>query len=129
MSYSVPLYNNENKENKNDPYQNNYQMKLFESNDEVLKKRTEELEKVKKISSQVASITDKMKFKIDEQGIMLNDIEGIIQNVEENVEKGFKEIKKTEFKSKKKKKRIHKLWIAILILSLIIVFYCYRIFN
>ena len=128
MSYSVPLYNNENKENKNDPYQNNYQMK-FKSNDEVLKKRTEELEKVKKISSQVASITDKMKFKIDEQGIMLNDIEGNIQNFEENVEKGFKEIKKTEFKSKKKKKRIHKLWIAILILSLIIVFYCYRIFN
>ena len=70
-----------------------------------------------------------MKFKSDELGIMLNDIERNIQNVEENVEKGFKEIKKTEFKSKKKKKRIHKLWIAILILSLIIVFYCYRIFN
>ena len=128
MSYSVPLYNNENKENKNDPYQNNYQMK-FESNDEVLKKRTEELEKVKKISSQVASITDKMKFKIDEQGIMLNDIEGNIQNVEDNAEKGLKEIKKTEFKSKKKKKRLYKLWIVILILLLIIVFYCYKIFN
>ena len=49
MSYSVPLYNNEPEENnKNYPHQN--QMK-FESNDEVLKKRTEELEKVKQISS------------------------------------------------------------------------------
>ena len=128
MSYSVPLYYNENKENKNDPYQNNYQMK-FELNDEVLKKRTEELEKVKQISSQVASITDKMKMKIDEQGIIFNDIEGNIQNVEENAEKGLKEIKKTEFKSKKKKKRLYKLWIVILILLLIIVFYCYKIFN
>ena len=127
MSYSVPLYNNEPEENnKNYPYQN--QMK-FESNDEVLKKRTEELEKVKQISSQVASITDKMKMKIDEQGIMLNDIEGNIQNVEDNAEKGLKEIKKTEFKSKKKKKRLYKLWIVILILLLIIVFYCYKIFN
>ncbi len=126
MSYSVPLYNNEIEENKNYPYQN--QMK-YESNEEALKKRTEELEKVKKKSSQVVSITDKINMKIDEQGIILNDIEGNIQNVEENAEKGLKEIKKTEFKSKKKKKRLHKLWIAILILVIIIAFYCYRIFN
>ncbi len=126
MSYSVPLYNNEIEENKNYPYQN--QMK-YESNEEALKKRTEELEKVKIISQQVASITDDMKMKINEQGIMLDDIENNVTNVKDNTEKAHKEITKTEFRSKKRKKNLFKLWCFILILFLIIIFYIYRIFH
>lgn len=101
----------------------------YENNEEIMKKRREELEKVKKISYQVASITNDMKMKINEQGIMLDDIENNVTNVQDNTQKAHKEITKTEFRSKKKKKNLFKLWCFILILFLIIIFYIYRIFH
>ena len=129
LSISVPLFSNDNEHLNNNNLDSQFKVKEYYSNGEILKKRTEELINVKIISSQVASITNDIKMEINEQGIMLNDIEGNIQNVEENVEKGFKEIKKTEFKSKKKKKSLQKLWIFIFILILIICLYIYKIIN
>ena len=133
ISYSVPLYSNEINEKEKEKssyrkYNDNFQMK-YENNEEIMKKRTEELEKVKKISYQVASITNDMKMKINEQGIMLDDIENNVTNVQDNTQKAHKEITKTEFRSKKKKKNLFKLWCFILILFLIIIFYIYRIFH
>lgn len=136
MSYSVPLYNNEKEERDKEKepissyrkYDDNFQMK-YEDNEEIMNKRREELEKVKKISFQVASITNDMKMKINEQGIMLNDIENNVTHVDYNVQKGHKEITKNEFRSKKRKKNLFKLWCFILILLLIIIFYIYRIFH
>ena len=133
ISYSVPLYSNEINEKEKEKssyrkYNDNFQMK-YENNEEIMKKRSEELEKVKKISSQVASITNDMQMKINEQGIMLDDIENNITNFQDNTQKAHKEITKTEFKSKKKKKNLFKLWCFILILFLIIIFYIYIIFH
>ena len=46
-----------------------------------------------------------------------------VTNVQDNTEKAHKEITKTEFRSKKRKKNLFKLWCFILILFLIIIFY------
>jgi len=79
-------------------------MNLME-NDELLKKRKENLQEIHKISGLIKDTTDKMVQEMDKQGEQLNVIETHIDNAEKNVEVAHKEINKANELSKGNNRR------------------------
>ncbi len=129
LSISVPLFSNDNEHLNNNNLDSQFKVKEYYSNGEILKKRTEELINVKIISSQVASITNDIKMEINEQGIMLNDIEENIRNVDENTNKGLNEIKQIEEVNRKSKKYLYFMCIIIIVLLFLIIYLGYKILK
>ena len=129
LSISVPLFSNDNEHLNNNNLHSQFKVKEYYSNGEILKKRTEELINVKIISSQVASITNDIKMEINEQGIMLNDIEENIRNVDENTNKGLNEIKQIEEVNRKSKKYLYFMCIIIIVLLFLIIYLGYKILK
>ena len=73
-------------------------LKMIEisNNEEMLKKRTNELIDIKNISAQVAEMSTSMGIEINEQGKKLDTIESNIEKTEENTKKAYKEALETE---------------------------------
>ena len=129
LSNCVPLFSNDNKHFNNNNLDTQFKVKEYYSNGEILKKRTEELVNVKIISSQIASISHDIKMEMNEQGIMLNDIEENIRNVDENTNKGLNEIKQIEEVNRKSKKYLYFMCIVIIVLLFLIIYLGYKILK
>ena len=129
LSTSVPLFNNDNDNLKNNNLDSQFKIKEYYSNGEILKKRTEELISVKKISSQVASISNDIRMEMNEQGIMLDDIEENVRNVDENTNKGSNELKEIEKVNRESKKYLYFMCIIIIVLLFLIIYLGYKILK
>ena len=129
LSNCVPLFSNDYEHFNNNNLDTQFKVKEYYSNGEILKKRTEELVNVKIISSQIASISHDIKMEMNEQGIMLNDIEENIRNVDVNTNKGLNELKEIEDVNKKSKKYLYFMCIVIIVLLFLIIYLGYKIFK
>ena len=99
------------------------------NNEEMLKKRTNELLDIKNISAQVAEISTSMGIEINEQGKKLDSIESNIERTEENSKKAYKEALETEIIVNKSKKKLYCLAILIILLISLIVYLISKIFS
>ena len=99
------------------------------NNEEMLKKRTNELLDIKNISSQVAEMSTSMGIEINEQGKKLDSIESNIERTEENTKKAYKEALETEIIVNKSKKKLYCLAILIILLISLIVYLISKIFS
>ena len=82
-------------------------IKEFSNNEEMLRKRTDDLIEIKSISAQVAEMSTKMGIEINEQGKKLDSIENNIDETEENTKKAYKEALETEIIMNKSKKKLY----------------------
>ena len=99
------------------------------NNEEMLKKRTNDLLDIKNISAQVAEISTSMGIEINEQGKKLDSIESNIERTEENTKKAYKEALETEIIVNKSKKKLYCLAILIILLISLIVYLISKIFS
>lgn len=74
------------------------------NNEEILKKRRENLETMSKTSAQIKDMTDHMVMEVKNQGAVLNEIEENVITAEENAVKAKKEIEDANKISKSNKK-------------------------
>ena len=105
-------------------------LKMIEisNNEEMLKKRTNELIDIKNISAQVAEMSTSMGIEINEQGKKLDTIESNIEKTEENTKKAYKEALETEVIVNKSKKKLYCLAILIILLISLVVFIITKLF-
>ena len=103
-------------------------IKEFSNNEEMLRKRTDDLIEIKSISAQVAEMSTKMGIEINEQGKKLDSIENNIDETEENTKKAYKEALETEIIMNKSKKKLYCMAFFLILLIAIIVFVCTKIF-
>ena len=87
-----------------------------------MKRRTEEIEQVKRITTEVASLSNDIKFETFNQGEKMNEIEGNIVKMSTNVKKAEKETQETEILTRKNKKGLYFLICVLLFLIFIIVY-------
>lgn len=110
-----------NNNNSNDfVVDDNKQLKVVQlhSNSEFLSKRKQDLEEIKKTSSQVKSLSEQFKTDVNHQGEMLSSIEDAIINSKENVFKAEDEIKKADQHSRKSRRKIY--WLIAIIAFVVI---------
>ena len=108
------------KENENES-KDGLKMIEISNNEELLKKRTNELLDIKNISAQVAEMSTSMNIEINEQGKKLDTIESNIELTEEYTKKAYKEALETEVLVNKSKKKLYCLaFLTILLISAII---------
>lgn len=89
-------------------------------NKEFLEKRGKEIEDIYRISVQNKELTDNMAQKLNEQGAILDDIEGHITETNDNVQKAHQEIVQADDKSKDNKKKMMCLIIIVFLLIVLI---------
>ena len=123
-SYEENSYTKESSEKKSQEFK----MIDIPSNEELLRKRTDELLNIKNISAQVAEISTAMGIEINEQGKKMETIEKYIDKSEDNTKKAYKEALETEIIVNKSKKRLYCLALFIIILISIIVYLIMKIF-
>ena len=123
-SYEENSYTKESSEKKSQEFK----MIDIPSNEELLRKRTDELLNIKNISAQVAEISTAMGIEINEQGKKMETIEKYIDKSEDNTKKAYKEALETEIIVNKSKKRLYCLAFFIIILISIIVYLIMKIF-
>ena len=99
--------NNTPEENKNEEIQKqDVIVQDLQNNQEVLKQRGKELQDIHQISNEIKDISDSMVNKINEQGAILDDIEGNVVEAENNAKKGKQEITKADEMSRGNRKRM-----------------------
>ena len=105
-------------------------LKIFDlsNNEELLRKRTNDLIDIKNLSSQVAEMSTEMGITINEQGKMLDTIESNIETTEENTKKAYKEALETEVIVNKSKKKLYCLAFLIILLISLIIYLISKIF-
>ena len=105
-------------------------LKIFDlsNNEELLRKRTNDLLDIKNLSSQVAEMSTEMGIQINEQGKMLDSIESNIETTEENTKKAYKEALETEVIVNKSKKKLYCLAFLIIIFISLIIYLITKIF-
>ena len=106
-------------------------LKMIEipSNEEMMRKRTNELLDIKNISAQVAEMSTSMGIEINEQGKKLDSIESNIEHTEENTKKAYKEALETEIIVNKSKKKLYCLACLIILLICLIIYLIIKIFG
>ena len=87
-------------------------------NQEFLEKRRKELEDIHKISEKTKDTTNYMVKQIDDQGAILDDLEGPIIETKKNTENAKKEIVKAEETSRDNRKRM----ICIIVIIFLLLF-------
>ena len=97
--------NPEENEDELDKEQEQIQVDLM-NNKEYLEQRGKELKEIHKTAAIIKDTTDKMAQDLNKQGEILDDVEAKVIKVEENVEKGAKEIKKADELSRGNTKRL-----------------------
>ena len=99
--------NNTPEENKNEEIQKqDVIVQDLQNNQEVIKQRGKELQDIHQISNEIKDISDSMVNKINEQGAILDDIEGNVVEAENNAKKGKQEIIKADEMSRGNRKRM-----------------------
>ena len=99
--------NNTPEENKNEEIQKqDVIVQDLQNNQEVIKQRGKELQDIHQISNEIKDISDSMVNKINEQGAILDDIEGNVVEAENNAKKGKQEITKADEMSRGNRKRM-----------------------
>ena len=101
----------------------------YSNNEEMLRRRTNELLDIKNISAQVAEMTTSMGIEINEQGKKLDSIESNIDRTEENTKKAYKEALETEVIVNKSKKKLYCLAFLIILLICLIIYIITKIFS
>ena len=101
----------------------------YTDNEEVLRKRTNELLDIKNISAQVAEMSTSMGIEINMQGKKLDSIESNVERTEENTKKAYKEALETEVIVNKSKKKLYCLAFLIIVLIGFIIFIITKIFS
>ena len=91
--YRYISYEEQQKAEKENEKEQGLKIKEFSNNEEMLRKRTDDLIEIKSISAQVAEMSTKMGIEINEQGKKLDSIENNIDETEENTKKAYKEKK------------------------------------
>ena len=121
LSNFVPLYpeNSSHKESfsSDDPLSSKIKFKDY--GNEYLQRRQKELEEVKLVSAQVASISSSIKMETFKQGEQMNEIESSIMSMNANVHKAEKEAKETEIITRGNKTKL--LYLAIFLVILVII--------
>ena len=79
----------------------------LQNNQEILDQRTNQLQEIHGVSSQIKDMTDTMVNKVNEQGAILDTIEGNVVQSEDNAKKAKQEIKKADEMSKGNNKRMY----------------------
>jgi t-SNARE complex subunit (syntaxin) len=82
---------------------------------DVLEKRKKELETIHQTAALLKDTTDKMAFDVHQQGEKLNQVEGKVQDAENNAQKANKEIQKADEISRGNKKRLFCLLAIVLV--------------
>ena len=98
---------NSQEENKNEEMQKqDILVQDLQNNQEVIKQRGKELQDIHQISNEIKDISDSMVNKINEQGAILDDIEGNVTEAEDNAKKSKQEITKADEMSRGNRKRM-----------------------
>ena len=79
----------------------------LQNNQEIIDKREEQLQEIHGVSSQIKDMTVTMVNKVNEQGAILDTIEGNVVQSEDNAKKAKQEIKKADEMSKGNNKRMY----------------------
>ena len=90
----------------------------LQNNQEILDQRTNQLQEIHGVSSQIKDMTDTMVNKVNEQGAILDTIEGNVIESEDNAKKAKQEIKKADEMSKGNNKRMY-CFIAIIAIAIL----------
>ena len=126
--YRYISYEEQQKTEKENEKEQGLKIKEFSNNEEMLRKRTDDLIEIKSISAQVAEMSTKMGIEINEQGKKLDSIENNIDETEENTKKAYKEALETEIIMNKSKKKLYCLALMIIFLLVLIVYIITKIF-
>lgn len=90
---------------------------------ELMQRRTEQMEQVKRITTEVASLSNDIKLETFAQGEKVNKIEGNLEKMTTNVKQAEKEAQETEILTRKNKKGLYFLGSIFLFLIFIIVYF------
>lgn len=109
-------------EEENDSNQTQGQILVqdLQNNQEVLEERRRQLEEIHKTSAQIKDISESMAKKLDEQGVILDNIETNVKTAEENATKAKAEITQANELSKGNRKRMICLISIVLIVIVVI---------
>ena len=98
-------------------------IKFKDYGSELMRRRTEQIEQVKKITNDVALLSNDIKLDTFAQGEKMNEIEGNIMKMHSNVTKAEKETFDTEILTRKSKKGLYVLGGVMLSLIVLIVYF------
>jgi DNA repair exonuclease SbcCD ATPase subunit len=90
----------------------------LQNNQDILNQRRDQLQEIHGVSSQIKDMTDTMVNKVNEQGAILDTIEGNVIESEDNAKKAKQEIKKADEMSKGNNKRMY-CFIAIIAIAIL----------
>jgi len=90
----------------------------LQNNQEILEQRGKQIQEIHGVSSQIKDISDSMLNKVNEQGAILDTIEGNVIASEENAKKAKQEIKKADEMSRGNRKRMY-CFIAIIAIAIL----------
>ena len=90
----------------------------LQNNQDILNQRRDQLQEIHGVSSQIKDMTDTMVNKVNEQGAILDTIEGNVVQSEDNAKKAKQEIKKADEMSKGNNKRMY-CFIAIIAIAIL----------
>ena len=115
----------EQSQENNNPQNNNAQpegvlIQDLQSNQEILKERGKQLNEIHKTSAMLKDVSDAMVQKLDEQGAILDEVEGNVIEAEDNAKKAKQEIIKADEMSKDNRKRMICLITIIIVVILAI---------
>lgn len=101
----------EQSQENNNPQNNNAQpegvlIQDLQSNQEILKERGKQLNEIHKTSAMLKDVSDAMVKKLDEQGAILDEVEGNVIEAEDNAKKAKQEITKADEMSKGNRKKM-----------------------
>ena len=101
----------EQSQENNNPQNNNAQpegvlIQDLQSNQEILKERGKQLNEIHKTSAMLKDVSDAMVQKLDEQGAILDEVEGNVIEAEDNAKKAKQEIIKADEMSKGNRKKM-----------------------
>ena len=98
-------------------------IKFKDYGNELMRRRTEQIEQVKKITTDVALLSNDIKLDTFAQGEKMNEIEGNIMKMHSNVTKAEKETFDTEILTRKNKKGLYILVGIMLSLIILIIYF------
>ena len=101
----------EQSQENNNPQNNNAQpegvlIQDLQSNQEILKERGKQLNEIHKTSAMLKDVSDAMVQKLDEQGAILDEVEGNVIEAEDNAKKAKQEITEANEMSKGNRKKM-----------------------
>ena len=90
----------------------------LQNNQDILNQRGKQIEEIHGVSSQIKDMSDSMVNKVNQQGAILDTIEGNVIESEENAKKAKQEIKKADEMSKGNNKKMY-CFIAIIAIAIL----------